>query len=693
MITPKIPKIIFGGDYFPEQWPQEVWKEDIRLMKQANVNMVSIAIFTGAIIQPDEDTYNFDWLDKVMDLIAENDIYACLATSTAAPPAWLTCKYDDVLPVTESGQRIDYGSRQAYCINSPSYRKFIRKLAEKMADRYKNHKALALWHINNEYANKNQMCFCKNCEKRFREWLKEKYGNIDRLNEVWGTVFWGEKYGCWEQINTPKASSGSRNSTKLLDYKRFLSESFFTLYLEEYNVLRQITPGIPITTNFEGDWRKFDHSLFKDHLDVVSWNCYPDPANPDSRKWVALRHSMMRSLLGKPFMLMEQAPSQVDWYPVNINKPPGLMRLWSYQALAHGSDSIMYFQWRASKKGAERYHSGMIPHFGEDSRVFKEICGLGNELEKTKDIVGSDVDSKVAIVMDNDSWWTVDNPYGSAGSKSLDNETFWNANAQPFPTVLVSYFGELEYYFNALYDLNVPVDVIPVHYDLSKYKIVMAPLLHMIKPGFKEAVEDFVKKGGIFVTTYFTGLIDESVGVYLGGYPGPLKDVMGIKVEEYNPLPPGGKNIMKMAATLDGFKKNYDCSVWCDVIHTTGAKVLATFVNDYYAGSACFTENQFGNGRAYYVGTRPDKDFMRDFLTKILNGQGLKISDLPEGVEMMTRSKKGKSYCFYLNHGETDKTIKLPSGKYEDVVTGTMHERTLRLAKYGVSVLQKKEHD
>jgi beta-galactosidase len=259
--------------------------------------------------------------------------------------------------------------------------------------------------------------------------------------------------------------------------------------------------------------------------------------------------------------------------------------------------------------------------------------------------------------------------------------------------VLVSYFGELEYYFNALYDLNVPVDVIPVHYDLSKYKIVIAPLLHMIKPGFKEAVEDFVKKGGIFVTTYFTGLIDESVGVYLGGYPGPLKDVMGIKVEEYNPLPPGGKNIMKMAATLDGFKKNYDCSVWCDVIHTTGAKVLATFVNDYYAGSACFTENQFGNGRAYYVGTRPDKDFMRDFLTKILNGQGLKISDLPEGVELMTRSKKGKSYCFYLNHGETDKAIKLPSGKYEDVVTGTMHERTLRLAKYGVSVLQKKEHD
>jgi len=690
MITPKIPKIIFGGDYFPEQWPREIWKEDIRLMKKANVNMVSIAIFTWALIQPDEDTYNFDWLDDIMNLLAENNIYACLATSTAAPPIWLAYKYNDVLPVTESGQKVDYGSRQAYCINSPTYRKFIRKLAEKIADRYKKHKALALWHINNEYANKNQMCFCENCAKQFREWLKEKYDTIDNLNETWGTVFWGEKYFEWEQVNTPKASSGSRNSTKLLDYKRFLSESFFTLYRQEYDVLRNITPNIPITTNFEGDWRKFDHSLFKDSLDVVSWNCYPDPANPDSRKWAAMRHSMMRSLLGKPFMLMEQAPSQVDWYPVNINKPPGLMRLWSYQALAHGSDAVMYFQWRASKKGAERYHSGMVPHFGEDSRVFKEICGLGNELEKVKDIIGSNTDSKVAIVMDNDSWWTVDNPYGSAGSKSLDNETFWNANAQPFPTVLVSYFSELEYYFNAFYDLNIPVDVIPVHYDFSKYKIVVAPLLHLIKPGFKEAVEKFVEDGGIFITTYFTGLIDESVGVYLDGYPGPLKNVMGIKVEEYNPLPLGGKNAMKMNAAIDGFKKDYECSVWCDVIHTTTARPLAAFVNGYYAGNPSFTENQFGKGKAYYVGTRPDKNFMKDFLMNILAVQKIDVPDLPDDVELMTRSKDGKTCHFYLNYSEIEKKIKLPLGRYEDIISGNVCEKVLTLPKYGVSILNKK---
>lgn len=692
MITPKIPKILFGGDYFPEQWPEEVWEEDIRLMKQANVNMVSIAIFTWALLQPDEDTYTFDWLDKVMDLIAENDIYACLGTSTAAPPIWLIRKYDDILPVKESGARVDYGSRQAYCINSPSYRKFIRKLAKEMVLHYKDHKALALWHINNEYANKNEMCFCKNCERYFQQWLKKKYGTIDEVNEAWGTFFWGEKYASWEEINTPKASSGSRNSTKLLDYKRFLSESFFTLYLEECNILREITPDIPITTNFEGDWGKFDHSLFKDHLDIVSWNCYPDPADPDSRKWLALRHSMMRSLLQKPFMLMEQAPSQVDWYPVNISKRPGMMRLWSYQALAHGSDSVMYFQWRASKKGAERYHSGMVPHYGEDSRVFKEICTLGNELQKAKDIVGSTIDSKVAILMDNDSWWAVDNPYGSAGSKSLDNERFWASNSQPFPSVLVSYFAELEYYFYTLYELNVSVDVIPVTYDFSKYKLVIAPLLHMIKPGFKETAEAFVQKGGTFITTYFSGIINETVGVFLRGYPGPLKEVMGVKVEEYDPLPPGKKNIIKMRTPLDGFKKEYSCELWCDVIHTAGAKVLASFANDYYADYPCITENQFGDGKAYYVATRPDKDFMKDFLTKILKDQGIDPPNLPEGVELMTRSKNGRSYYFYLNHGETEKEIKLANGKYENILTGTIHEGTLNLGKYAVSILRKKEY-
>ncbi len=683
-------KIIFGGDYFPEQWSEEIWKEDIHLMKQANVNMVSIGIFAWALLQPDENTFTFGWLDKIMDLLAENGIDVCLGTSTAAQPNWLTQKYDDILFMRETGERVACGSRQTYCINSPSYRKAVRRLAKEMALHYKGHRALKLWHINNEYANKNSMCFCKNCEKCFQKWLKEKYKTLTDLNECWGTVFWSEKYSDWKEINTPRASAGGRNATKLLDYKRFLSESFFTLYKEEYDVIRTITPDIPVTTNFEGDWSKFNHFHFRDHLDVASLNFYPNPGDPNSYKWAALRHSMMRSLLGKPFMVMEQAPSQVDWYPVNIAKPPGLMRLWSYQALAHGSDSVMFFQWRASKKGAEKYHSGMVPHYGENSRVFKEISALGNELKKVEDIAGSKVNSEVAVLLDNDSWWSIDSPYGR-GTKSLDNEVFWSANGQPFPTVLVSYFGELEYYFNAFHDLNVPVDVIGIDYDLSKYKIVVAPLLHMIKPGLKEAVQDFVKKGGIFITTYFSGVIDEFVGVFLDGYLGPLKDVLGVKVEEYNPLPPGGINGMMMTETTEGFRKEYGCSIWCDVAYTTTARTLAAFTDGYYSGAPSLTENKFGDGKAYYVATRPDKDFMRDFLSKILSEQHIKVSLLPEEVELVVRSQNGEDYNFYLNHGETEKQVKLPEGKYEDLLTGAVYESILHLAKYGVYILRTKE--
>ncbi|MBN2011662.1 beta-galactosidase [candidate division KSB1 bacterium] len=684
----KINKIIFGADYFPEQWPEDVWHDDIRLMKQANVNMVSLAIFAWALLQPDKNTFTFDWLDNIMDLLADNDIDVCLGTATAAQPNWLTQKYDDILFVRESGQRVVPGSRQTYCINSPSYRKAVRRLVKEMALHYKGHRALKLWHINNEYANKNSMCFCKNCEHRFQAWLKKKYGTLDSLNDCWGTVFWGEKYFAWEQINTPMASAGGRNGAKLLDYKRFLSESFYTLYMEEVNVLREITPDVPITTNFEGDWSKFDHSLFKDDLDVVSWNSYPNPLEPNARRRAALRHSMMRSLLGKPFMLMEQAPSQVDWYPINVNKRPGQMRLWSYQAIAHGSDSVMFFQWRASKRGTEKYHSGMVPHYGEEARVFREIASLGGELTKLQDIVGSTIDASVAILMDNDAWWTVDSPYGTGG-KSLDNEIFWASNTQPFPTVLLSYLGELEHYFNAFYRLNVPVDVIPAHYDFSKYKIVIAPLLHLIKPGFKEAVEAFVTNGGTFVATYFSGFVDEHVGVFLNGYVGPLTDVLGVKVEEYDPLPLNGSNRIKMIAGLDGFENEYACSVWCDIAHATTTKTLATFGDDYFAGAPCVTENEFGAGKAYYIATRPDADFMHDFVCKILADQNIEIHLLPEGVEHVTRQQNKHKFEFYLNHGNNDVEVQLSQGKYKDLLTQTSHESILRLARHGVSILRR----
>jgi beta-galactosidase len=678
-------RIAFGGDYFPEQWPREVWQEDVRLMKQAHVNLVSIAIFAWALLEPTEGTYTFEWLDEVMDLLAANGIEVCLGTATAAQPNWLTRKYDDVLFVRETGARVVPGSRQTYCINSPSYRRAVRRLVEQVALHFRGHRALKLWHVNNEYGNKNSMCFCRNCEQGFREWLKAKYRSLDALNESWGTVFWSERYSDWQEVNAPQASAGGRNATKLLDYKRFVSDSFLGLYLEEQRILKRITPEIPITTNFEGDWSKFDHSLFRDHLDVVSYNCYPNPCDRGARQWAAFRYAMMRSLLAKPFLLMEQAPSQVDWYPINRAKPPGLMRLWSYQAIAHGSDSAMFFQWRASKKGAEKYHSGIVPHYGESARVLREVSSLGAELAKLKDVAGSEVRADVAILLDVDSWWAVDNPYGS-GSKSLDNETFWAANGQPFPTVLARYLAELEHYFQAFYGLNVAVDVVPSNAAWSKHRIVIAPLLHVVKAGLAQAIEEFVRDGGTFVATYLSGFADETLGVFPGGYPGPLANVLGLRIEEYDPLPLQGTNTIRIETPLPGFEPEYACRVWCDVAHTTTARTLATFGEDYYAGSPCFTENSFGSGEAYYLATRPDDAFMRAFARRVLSERSIAAPELPEGVERVTRLNQHATFHFYLNHAEREAVVRLPAGKHEDLLTGAIHEGTLQMAKYAVHI-------
>jgi beta-galactosidase len=689
MITRKIPAILFGADYFPEQWTEDIWQQDMRLMKKAHVNLVSVAIFSWALLQRDENTYTFEWLDKVMDLLASNNIYACLGTSSASVPTWLTSKYPDIVPVQETGLPLHRGSRQAYCPIDPTYLKYAGLLVQKMAQRYKNHKALALWHINNEYAQSMKLCFCPHCEREFRQWCKNKYKTIETLNETWGTNVWGEYYGSWDDIHTPKKSSGPRNSNKLLDYKRFFSDSIVKCFLNEYTVIKEITPDIPITTNFEGDFKHFDHSALRDYIDVVSWNCYPNPSDSFAQQWAASRHALMRGLKKKPFMLMEQAPSQVDWYPVNINKRPGIMRLFSYHAIAHGSDSVMFFQWRASKKGPEKYHSGMVPHCGKDSRIFKEIVQLGNELEKIKDIIDSDNDAKVAILYDNDSWWSIENPYGS-GVRSFDNTTYWANFTQPFPSICIGYFPEIEYYFHAFYKMNIAVDIIPVNSDISQYHIVVAPLLHVVKPEYKQKLEDYVHNGGNFILTYFSGVLDKDATVFLNGYPGLLKELTGIIVEEYDPLMPDKKNKMKITDTRNHFKHEYSCDLWCDIIHTTKAEVIAVFGDDYYAEHPCITENIFGSGRTYYIATRPDESFMHDFITYISRRYDLSLPfKAPERVEVFCRKKNDQIYYFILNFNEKTVTVDLDDNEYYEMLSGITIQQKISLQKREVAVLKK----
>lgn len=670
MISKKLPQIFYGGDYSPEQWPESVWLDDMRLMKQAGVNLVSVGIFSWALLQPNEDTFDFQWFDKLLDLLAEHGIYVDLATATAAQPAWLSKKYPDVLPVDEKGIRFSYGSRQSYCPNSPSYRRLSRELVRRLAERYRNHPALALWHINNEYACHTSSCYCDTCAEAFRVWLQNKYGSVAEVNEAWGTNFWSQYYYHWDEIIPPRYTSTFSNPSQVLDYQRFMSDSIFELYQGEYDIIKSVTPDILITTNFMVDFKPLDYFKWAKQIDVISWDSYPNPEPDYDLAITAFNHDLMRSLKGgQPFFLMEQASSQINWRPYNTNKRPGVMNLWSKAAVARGADGVMFFQWRQSVKGAEKFHSAMVPHAGENSRVYQEIAQLGKELTKLSEIIDTRIKAETAIIFDYENWWAVE--YQQRPSQSLN------------------YLDQLRNFYKPLFELNIPTDIVPVDCDLSHYQLVIAPLLYMIKPGVKENLEKYVAAGGTLIVSFFSGIVDETDGVFGEGYPGPLKELLGISVEEFDALEPHMANKVRLVRELGDLKGQYNCSLWGEMVKTDTAAALALFGEDYYGGAPCLTENQYRQGKAYYLATQPEPEFYRDFLRYLCRTNHISPTLVaPTGVEVTKRKGKEAEYLFILNHNPDPVTVNI-SGKYRDLIGDQEYERSVSLDSKASLVLKR----
>lgn len=635
----KVTKIPYGGDYNPEQWPEETWAEDMRLLKLAHIDIVTLNVFSWAMLQSDETTYHFEKLDKIMQLVRDNGMKVCLATSTGAHPAWMARKYPDILRVEANGMKRKFGSRHNSCPNSPTYQKYARALAEKLADRYKDYDNIVAWHISNEYGGE---CYCENCEKAFRVWLKEKYHTIDEVNRAWDTAFWGHTFYDFDDIVLPNYLSehwGEERTTFQgisLDYRRFNSESILNAYRLEYDAIHAITPDIPITTNLMGTYRALDYQMWGKYLDFASWDNYPSNETPLEE--TAMRHDLMRGVKqGKPFALMEQTPSVTNWLPYNMLKRPGVMRLWSYQAVAHGADTVMFFQMKRSIGACEKYHGAVIDHVGnENTRVFREITALGAELEKLgSQTLGARTDAKAAIVFDWDNWWGISY---SAG-----------------PTIYLDYCQEILRYYKALHNKNIPVDMIGVEDDLSRYSLVIAPVLYMVKGNYDEKIRTFVKNGGRFLTTFFSGYVDEHDLVTTGGYPGKLRDILGIWVEEEDALP----SDMENSFSYQG--KPYPAKMLCDLLHTEGAEALASYDKDFYAGMPVLTKNAFGKGYGYYVATSSDDDFYSDYLSEICADAGIHpLMDTPATVEVTMRSNANGSFLFILNHGEEAYEATLP---------------------------------
>lgn len=656
-------KIIHGGDYNPDQWIKtpEIWDEDMRLMKLAHINSATVSIFSWSLLEPEEGVYNFGWLDEIMDKLHANGISAVLATPSGARPPWLAQKYPEVLRVAENGIRNEFGVRHNHCLTSPIYREKVRNINRMLAERYKNHPALKMWHISNEYSGE---CHCELCQQAFRDWLREYYHNdIEELNDSWWNGFWSHRMNDWSQINSPKDRGENHISAMMLCWKRFVSDSHISFYENEIAPLREITPDIPITTNLMRMHQGIDYQKFAKKMDLVSWDNYPhwDKGDNDYQALeTAFIHDVFRSMKdGQPFFMMESTPSNVNWHDVNKLPKPGMQELSAIQAVAHGADSVQYFQWRKSRNGHEKYHGAVVDHVGhENTRVFKGISRLGEVLEKLSGVVGKGCESKVAVVYDWQNSWAITHFCG-----------FNNVNR--------NYLGECIKWYAPFRKRGISVDIIPMDSDFSKYDTVIAPFLYMLKDGTGERIKSYVENGGNFVATYLTGFVDKNDMCYLGGFPGDgLMDVFGVWCEETDSLPEGMKN----TASFGG--KDYDVVHICDIIHAKGAKILGEYKSDFYAGMPAVTENSFGKGKAYYAAFRNDADFADDFCKMLIEKNSI-AADCNITAENGIEIRKRGDYVFILNFADGEKKTVFDK-EYTNVLSGEKisGEITLGECKY-----------
>ena len=624
--------IVYGGDYNPEQWPREVWDEDVRLMREAGVNRVSVGIFSWAKLEPEEGRFEFDWFDELLDLLHAGGIEVCLATPTASPPPWFAAAYPEALPVDAEGRRLTHGSRQGFDPSSDVYLAKALRIAEQVARRYHDHPAVKLWHVHNEYGCHNARSHSPAATAKFRAWLRERYGDLDGLNAAWGTAFWSQAYSSWDQIFTPLPTPTIPNPAHVLDFKRFSSWQLVQLYEAEVRLLRSIDPDKPMTTNFmTGAHPDIDLWEFAEAVDVVSNDHYLEGPEPHISLGFAADFS--RSLGGgAPWILMEHSTSAVNWQGRNRAKAPREMLRNSMAHLARGADAVMFFQWRASKQGAEKWHSGMVPHAGTDSKIWREVCELGARLGELADLEGSRVHADAAIL------W--------------DYQNLWAQEHEAKPTSELDVMQIRNEYYGALWRAGITADVAHPEGDLSGYRLVIVPAVYLMSEAAAQNLKDFVRGGGTVLVTPYSGIADETDTVYLGGYPGAIRDLVGVRTEEFYPLV---DETVELASGGTG-------RIWSEAAEATTAEV-----RDTYRGTPAWTVNRFGEGTAHYLTTFVDEATLdRVLAAAAADARVGPAADAPVGVEVVRRSHEdGRSWLFCINHTDADAQVKTDTATVE----------------------------
>lgn len=670
ILFPKLGGLMHGGDYNPEQWLDrpDILQEDIRMMKKAGINCATLGVFSWSVYERSEGEFCFEWLEKVMNDLYENGIYTILATPSGARPAWLDEKYPEAMRVGADGMRAHHGMRHNHCMSSPKYREKVAVLDRKLAERFGSHPGLVMWHVSNEFGGE---CFCPLCVRRFQEYLEEKFDrDIEKLNTAWWAAFWSHRYNRFDQIEPPFLN-GERSVMGLnLEWKRFTTWNTTDFMMSEISLLRGMTPGVSVTANFMKLFEGLDYRDMARELDVVSWDSYPRFHNTEESLYdtfaeAAFDHAVMRSMKReKPFMLMESVPSQVNWHPFNKLKRPGVHRLSCLQAVACGSDTVQYFQWRKGRGSFEQYHGAVVDHLGtDDTRVFREVAGIGELLKKLKPLAGTTVKAKAALLFDWDNRWAIED------MKGLGQQT------KKYEETCIGIWKEF-------LKLGVEMDVISSDDSLEGYDVVIAPMLYLLRPGTAEKLKAFTARGGQLAATYLTGYVDENLLCFLGGFPGDgLCELFGIISEEIDTLYPDESNPIRFRDGTVCRGKEY-----AEILRVGDAEVLADYQEDFYRGTPAVTRKCYGDGNAYYIGVRTEPEELGFLWEEMLENAGVETRKLPEGVEYHVRSGEEGTYAFYLNY--TLGAVSIEGVRGTELLGGEEISGSLGLEPYGAAVVK-----
>ncbi|WP_194421310.1 beta-galactosidase [Microbacterium abyssi] len=661
---PELTGIAYGGDYNPEQWPRETWREDVELMRNAGVNLVSVGIFSWALIEIAEGEFDFSWLDELLDLLHENGIAVDLGTPTASPPAWFFAEHPDARVIDRDGRVMGFGSRGMASHSAPAYREAIVRYADALAARYAQHPAVVLWHVHNEYGVPVGEDHSDHAQAAFRVWLQEKYGTLDALNSAWGTAFWGQHYTDWQHISTPTTAPSVVNPAQRLDFARFTDHQLRACFIAERDAIRAHSDR-PVTTNFMANqsWTT-DLWAWGREVDIVSDDHYLWAADEDAHIGLAIAADLSRSVGGgKPWILMEHSTSAVNWQPRNIAKRPGEMARNSLTHLGRGADGILFFQWRAGRSGAEKFHSAMLPHAGVDSRIFREVTALGADLQRLEAVQGSRVQAEVAIL------W--------------DFESFWAQDLEWRPTDDVSHQERIRAFYERLWRDGITIDFALPGQDLSAYKLVIAPAQYLLRAADAENLTDYVESGGTLLVSYFSAVVDENDAVHPGGFLAPLRDALGVDVEEHLPLREG-----QTAAVTTAVGDSLNADHWQEALRLHGAEVVGTYRDGPAAGEAAITRNRRGEGTGWYVSTRLDAEGLSRLMSQVYADAAVAPAGLPEDLEVITRHGDDASYRIVINHADDDAAL---AATGQDLLTGIEIDDSFTIPAGGVAVIRSKK--